>query len=438
MKKPSQNEYLIFTIHSKRTIFTRLKRIKIRRYKHSRTYCSRFLNEFYKITGKKERTIRQIIHNVTIPKNFSIITNPEDSLSTIYDFIMNTSSHKVKHVVFDHSNMESYDLAAESLLDIAAHEVRVKRKVENNKITVRGNFPNQNLKNAETTTRFLKGIGIIKSLQVKHEYLPAAEEEKLKIFQAKSSTSNNATSGASTHVETTVANFVQHMNTCLACVERELTPEGCGLLSDYTSELLINIKDHSGKELWRFSAYLDTTSEENYCEISIFNLGRSISETFARIDWDGYTGQQIAPYINIHGGNGFFTNTWTANDLMTLVALQGDVSSKNQSKLDTRGQGTVHLIQFFQRMSEECSGVPCGFNNATMAILSGSTHIYFDGKYKMERDSSGQAIIAFNDDNDLTKKPDKKYIKKLSYYFPGTIISIKFPLKPSFTKEATP
>jgi hypothetical protein len=114
--------------------------------------------------------------------------------------------------------------------------------------------------------------------------------------------------------------------------------------------------------------------------------------------------------------------------LFTLIALQGNVSSKNQSVMDTRGNGSVELIEFFQRMYAECSGTSTG--GAEMIVVSGQTSIRFDGTYKMAANAAGVKIIAFNAANDLTQAPDAKYVKQLagSSRFPGTLIAIKFPL----------
>lgn len=65
-----------------------------------------------------------------------------------------------------------------------------------------------------------------------------------------------------------------------------------------------------------------------------------------------------------------------------------------------------------------------------MAILSGNTHILFDGKYAMDKEPNGRKVIAFNDENSLLAPPDSSYVKTIGpRKFPGTIISIKFSLE---------
>jgi len=73
-----------------------------------------------------------------------------------------------------------------------------------------------------------------------------------------------------------------------------------------------------------------------------------------------------------------------------------------------------------------------------MVIVSGSTYIEFDGKYEMRPNHDGVRIIAFNETNDLTEKPDPSYVRRLAgVSFPGTLISLKFPLSTGKSTVAT-
>jgi hypothetical protein len=66
-----------------------------------------------------------------------------------------------------------------------------------------------------------------------------------------------------------------------------------------------------------------------------------------------------------------------------------------------------------------------------MCVLSGGAYILFDGTHKIRPVKRGQEelkVIAFNDDNDLHKPPDPKYVRQLRKSFPGTVISIRLTL----------
>jgi hypothetical protein len=85
------------------------------------------------------------------------------------------------------------------------------------------------------------------------------------------------------------------------------------------------------------------------------------------------------------------------------------------------------LIEFFQKVHKECA--PDSAVKAKMAIVSGSTFILFDGQYGLREKTGHGKVIAFNAANNLYTRPDSSYVKPLgSYKFPGTIISIRFPL----------
>jgi len=96
---------------------------------------------------------------------------------------------------------------------------------------------------------------------------------------------------------------------------------------------------------------------------------------------------------------------------------------------DDRGTGTVQLIEAFQQLHRECAAGDT--QEPSMAIISGSTHILFNGKYRMEKDSNGRHIIAFNEKNDLNDPPDEDCVTRLGdVAFPGTIVSLQFNLNP--------
>ncbi|MBA4058687.1 MAG: hypothetical protein C0490_28480, partial [Marivirga sp.] len=49
--------------------------------------------------------------------------------------------------------------------------------------------------------------------------------------------------------------------------------------------------------------------------------------------------------------------------------------------------------------------------------------------YRLATNEDGNKVIAFNSANDLGQKPDSNYVRALEgVHFPGTIISVRFPL----------
>ncbi len=118
--------------------------------------------------------------------------------------------------------------------------------------------------------------------------------------------------------------------------------------------------------------------------------------------------------------------------MWTLYALQDGVSRlRNINTISkSRGSGTKQLIETFQQIGNTKE------KESKMCIISGKSYIRFTGKYKMQKNNDNNRMqIAFNDDNDLRKLPDDNYVKTISNYFPGTIISMKFYLDPKYLNK---
>jgi hypothetical protein len=354
---------------------------------------------------------------------FSVIENPTSVIGGLGQFAKSIRKFRPKSIELDYSKLTKYDLAASSLLDLIAVELKKEAKQYRRKIKWRGAYPKDpNIK------RFIKALGIIKHLELKHEYPKADEAADLRIFDVRNrhyyKNNNPAKADKKTKV---ITDFADHINACLNDINKELTPEARHSLCEYTGEIIDNAEEHAEMLDWTVQGYLDNSCEILICEIAIFNFGKTISQTLSDLDKSSYTWKQIAPYLEMHKERRFFGPSWSENDLLTLIALQGHVSSKNYSTNDTRGNGSIDLIEFFQKIHAECAtDSPI---KATMAILSGSTHILFDGTYKLSSEDNTPMRIAFNKDNNLYAPPDINYVKGLKgVHFPGTIISIRFPL----------
>ena len=116
-----------------------------------------------------------------------------------------------------------------------------------------------------------------------------------------------------------------------------------------------------------------------------------------------------------------------------LYVLQYNVSRKRIDINDDRGKGTIKLINNFMHIGKNIEG-----NNPKMAILSGNGYILFDSTYTLKDEIiNGQKIpiIAFNEENDLSKKPDSKYVKRIDENFPGTMISMEFYLDRKYIEK---
>lgn len=368
---------------------------------------------------------------IPIPEKFSTIENPEFVIALLGQFAKTMQENRARGINLDHSNLRTYDLAANGLLDIIAVELEREDWKRRRKIKWRGVYPSD-----PHIRRFIQALGIVKHLDILHEAPKPKEASVLRVFDVRNRhyyrSSNPNRADYKTKV---VQQFAEHINSCLCDHGRELTKLARHKLCEYTGEILDNAEEHAGMLDWTIQGYLDNSRDVPFCEIAIFNFGTTIAGTLDALSRTSYTWKQIAPYLLHHRRRNMFQKSWAEHDLLTLIALQGHVSSKNTSPSDTRGNGTVDLIEFFQKVHSECNGSGDGL--AKMAILSGSTHILFDGTYRLMGQSDGRKMIAFNKQNDLEFPPDQKYVKRLNgVYFPGTVISMRFPLSSTSTKEA--
>jgi hypothetical protein len=372
--------------------------------------------------------------DINIPEKFSIIDNPKETLKVICSFpkTIRTYDQRIREISVDHGKMKQVDLAAESILDFLILDMEREEKQKKKKTKCGGHLPPD-----AKLIRYLRSVGIIKNLDVKHEMLSKEDESNLRIFRMKNRGAlENVSSGTSDIKERTVKEFVDHINSCLNDHRLELTVSGRASLSQYTGEILGNAEEHSGLRDWTIAGYLDKEHEAHMSEIAIFNFGKTIAETFKDLPFNSYAYEIVRPYVDAHKKYSFFGTSWTEDDLLTLVALQGHISSKSTRERPDRGQGTVDLIEFFQNVHQECIKEAEQKCQARMAIVSGNTHILFDGTYTMQDDSLGRKVIAFNKDNDLNQPPDANYVTNMGdVFFPGVIIGIRFPMAASQTKE---
>ncbi|MGZ9712615.1 hypothetical protein ACXX82_17615 [Glaciimonas sp. GNP009] len=365
---------------------------------------------------------------IQIPRIFSIIECPEIVIDLVTSFAKGLrSGYKIGRIDFQLEQLEQYDLAANALLDFVAVEFKNElQQLRRKRLRIAGRYPRD-----QSVKRFIKAMGIIKHMEINHEAPSAAEVKKLRIFDARNCHYVKSVDGTTADFkDREQAKFVDHIDQCLRDHNKELSDEGKQSLVSYLGEILANAEDHADFVDWSVQGYLDNSLDIPVCEIAIFNFGQSIADSLRTLPNDSYTKNQIRQYVETHRSKGFFGNRWREEDLLTVIALQGHVSRLNSNKDTSRGQGTVEFINFFQKIYSAPSN---GLAQAKMAIVSGGTYILFDGTYRMQdrvlEGTIAGRTIAFNSTNDLNELPDPSFVKSLGqFYFPGTIISIRFPL----------
>lgn len=383
-------------------------------------YVSPFISRITGVEKEFSNSKRKKRISISIPRCFSVIENPRGTLEALISFLEETRINDTREYYFDHSSMKTYDLAAEVILDFFATELSNERNSlhRKKKTSIAGACPTD-----DTIDRFIRGVGIIDKLGDERDKLKKKDKDKLVVFSQKSTAYiEEVTSGASSLEENVNRDFVKHINDCLEKGGLKLNARGEQKLGEYVGEVLDNIREHSNEYNWHFASYLDTASDKQNCEIALFNFGQTFVQSM--LNSKPYTQRIIAKHLEDLPP----ISEADKECLLTRLALQMNISSKNENEKTSRGQGTIKLIEFFQKVYESAQSLGrYSSEQCKMAILSGATHILFDGKYKIYFDE-GLSCIAFNKENSLTKPPDKDYVKNLPRAFPGTVISIKFPL----------
>jgi hypothetical protein len=367
---------------------------------------------------------------VVVPKVFSLFDEPEQAINFVSSFAKTYRAHWLSDVQVAMGNVVAQDLGAHVLLDKIVDEIVNHCSFTGAKLSWRGDYPKD-----PAQARFIRSMGIVRQLRLTKKYVSADEASKIIRFERSCRHYIRAIKPEVVDDKTkAAAKFADHVNGCLEKAGKaQLTQTARHLLCSYVGEVLDNAEAHAGMMEWTIQGYLDISVEKPYCEIVVFNLGKSIAETLEELHPDHYTVRQISNYLHAHTKNNLFSHSWRREDLLTLVALQGAVSSKNTSLDTTRGNGMADLIEFFQTMHDALE--PETVQKPRMFIVSGGTRVVFDGSYRMAKNVHGTRLIAFNSTNDLHLPPDRHAVMPLkNSYLPGTMIGIKFPLEISSLK----
>lgn len=414
--------------------------------KHSlKTTKTQFILDFFSFINKSKFYIRRKVKNtfennafIKIPEIFSLIENPTEVIQ-LYQTIFNISKKKYKGIFFDHSECKVIDIAASTVMDIFIMNLDDYYKKRDISLNYYGRLP-QDTKNKI----ILFASGIVKHLEatdknIEREIGKLTESGQIKLLEL----INGGQSSKTLRVKkTNVSGFAadQLSNYFRECLETQgwsITPEGVDYICQLVGETINNSELHSGEfcqwfTLGHYSQDKDTDHGE--CQIVLFNFGQTIYEGLKKSMLSEELRRSLQYLSDMHTQKGFFNvKIWDEETLWTLYSLQDGVSRFTSDDEPDRGTGTVKLIDAFQKIGGTSYG-----KSPQMSIISGHACIYFDGKYILQNVQVGKEFrqrIAFNEQNDLELPPDPNYVKRLDYYFPGTVISMKFYLDSKFISQ---
>lgn len=405
-------------------------KLKLIEYKHNPIL--RIL-KISRCSNKTKSTIQ-----INTPKNFCLLNNPVCVLNWLSKFQCLALTESINHIIINHCKTKKYSLAAEALLGIISNEIKELRKHANNIIKIDGIVDNDHAYN-----QLLEQIGIVSEMQDAKMVLSnrdtSIDHKKIHAFKQNSNLNENASQTANDLNNKTTLKLLEHINSGLRDHRLKLTKEAQNNLKLCVGEVLDNVGEHCGLTAphWFVRGYLNNHHKNKTFELMIMNAGLPISDTFTNLPNEHYSKKLAMEYVNLH------KNKVDEGTLFTIAALQGNMSSKNKKQTDTRGQGTIHLIEAFEQISRDYGNLR---NNKTnvhiqpkMSIISGHTIINFNGTFKshkIENEETGEerVIFSFNKQNCLKISPDKStLINMKSNNFSGLLINIQIPLDGSFT-----
>ncbi len=350
---------------------------------------------------------RSLERAILFPKRFSFIEAPNEAIDVLNGLVKVGLLKRTQTIDLMQESCQLIDHCAESAAAVMARQLRGRFGVR-----FRGTFPK-----AEKQRVIVHATGLPRMLDID---LPTPEG--FIAFPLRRGRQAGSRATVSSQKEIEAGNVTKHVDDCLGEYNWGLTDEAKEYLSRLIGEVLDNAEEHSGRPDWWIAGYLRKDTETKYGDyhLTIFNFGRTLSESLQELSPGSELRKGIQSLIRKHRG-GLFSASWTEENLWTLYALQGGVSRLEGD----RGTGTVDMIRFFERIGQQKSGK----DGPVMCVVSGRTQILFDGKYgmKYQRIPSGEKrfIIAFNKTNDLRRKPDPNCVRNLDRYFPGTLISLR-------------
>ncbi len=354
---------------------------------------------------------------VRLPEVFSLGHNTDPSLQAVAELAGYCLDRSTRTVWIDQRSVKTLGYGADCLMAALAGEASQKFRIRFN-----GLFPHDpDLRDIVRATGVPRALGMVDGVTEGFRRLSLLHGRR------------EATAGwRSTSIEYAATHCTAYLNECLEDFGVALSPVGEELFAGLLGEVLTNAVEHSQIGEWWMSGYLRQRESGDYgeCRIVIFNLGDTIFQSMQRLPVGAPLRNEIQQLIDHHRRWSFFkSGSWTPESLWTVYALQGGVSRfHNGERMGHRGTGTVRMIEFFQELSSSRPDVP----RPEMTILSGGTLLRFDGTYRMQPavTISGQtrSVIAFNDENDLGKPPNRNYVLRRKRSFPGTMVSMAFYL----------
>ncbi|CAM3147453.1 hypothetical protein [Vibrio rarus] len=385
------------------------------------------LNPHTRHATKREIKKRKV--NFPIKGSFDIYEDPNSVFRTISTFRQLALNPNIDVIYTIHDRANTC-MSSEALLGIVAAEVSEYRGQVKCPVKMHGHMKQS------TSDKVLIGeVGIVGELNNAEIHGGVGIiKQNVFLFKSDNKLFESASLSAEDYKNETAIGCIKQLSKGLARFELRLMDGVEDELAMSLGEILDNAQEHCHRTSpsWYVRSFLNTDDScLRYFELMVMNLGHSIAQTFEMLPDTSAAKADAMSYARRH------SNLFTTEELLTVAALQGNVSSKKDEDM-TRGQGTIRLIETFETISKEfveLRGSGDTKKNCTpiMNIISGKTVITFNGKYKskivINEDGSEDVHIPFNQEETLKLPPDSTSISSMANtYFPGVMINIRIPL----------
>lgn len=422
-----------FKIYARRRIY---KKKKICKNSPKGLFCrlnrsvyTSFINFFFK---KGFVNNKYVSNKIVAPTKFSFEQFGEDSV-TFFKIMLSSYLLNDGSITIDFTNCESIDISNATLLDIIIKELTKIKNAYNYKFYYK---TNKNIKYIASkypqTTKCLFAFELINKVDGINEgegYLYLG----LKKGWAKRTSYKENNKGS---ICREVREFI---NDALKQSNAVLNPKGTNKIDRLLSEIFNNAEDHSILNEWYVNgvAYKNIENKEPIVELnlSILNLGFSIAEGILNTRKDNAEVFDITEgwYVNHQKQMSKWKKTkFTEEDLYSLYCLQEGVS-RLKYKDESRGNGTMNFLRAFIELG--AYGIINPKYKSHLNIISGKNIINCDNERAPYEDENGTFWLSLNNENDLGKLPDSKYLKRMKQYFPGTFLEVKIYLNKIFFED---
>ncbi len=373
---------------------------------------------------------RSQVARFKVPRVFSFLDDPETAISEILKMRELAENAAFRILEIDHSGCQNLGLCASTVMDVFLLRARGRRR-SGNSLSFLGVYPR-----SPEVKMMLCASGLLRHLGLPESVLPPEQEALVKrceLYQGKANRIEKAKQR-----DRAATQLTDYFNGCLRSLDYSLSPRGRFMLSALMTEVIGNAEEHGGPwhtiGHWQMATAAGGASRSGECHIVIFNFGSTIYDSLKEDDTSESLKAKLRGLADLHKQRGWFGLTnpdWDEETLWTLYALQERVSrfSDTERGID-RGNGTINMIEFFDSLAS---------GSRKMCVVSGHAYILFDGSYhlrEVQRGSESLKVIAFNEDNDLERPPNKRYVYRLKNYFPGTLVSIRLKIDQDLLRNA--